>query len=308
MTPASPQTTHRDTRKPSAASCWIEAMRLRTIPVSVAGVLTAVALTIINGSFQWLPSAICFIFAVLAQIASNFANEYFDFRDGLDSKGRVGPRRGVTEGDITPQAMRNATLATLGVAALIGCSLIWWGGWWLLAAGIAIVAGALAYSAGPYPLSRHCLGEVAVIVFFGVAPVTLTYWLQAGSCPTQVWLASVAIGLMGANVLIVNNYRDRKDDAAVGKNTIAVKFGPKVASSLYLFNGLAAWGLTAPVWNGALGHAWAIPAVYLFIHLVLWSKLRKLTGKALNPLLGGTAMTMLLFSVMLLAAATMQQL
>lgn len=291
------------TDRRSTAACWVEAMRLRTLPVSVAGVLAAIALLVIAGDFQWLPSAVCVIFAVLAQIASNFANEYFDFRDGVDTKGRVGPRRGVTEGDITPRAMRNAALATLAAASLLGCTLIWWGGWWLISAGGAIVLGALAYSAGPYPLSRHCLGEAAVILFFGIAPVTLTYWIQAHSCPATVWLTAAATGLMGANVLIVNNYRDRKEDAAVGKTTLAVKFGPHAATSLYLINGLSAAALTAPVWDGAFGHLWVIPAIYLFLHLTLWIKLRKLDGKALNPLLGGTAMTMLLFSVMLLVSA-----
>ena len=173
-------------------------MRLRTLPVSVAGVVTAVALAVLNHTFRWPQPAICLLFAILAQIASNFANEYFDYRDGLDRKGRIGPRRGVTEGDITPRAMRNAALGTLALAALVGCSLIHWGGWWLIAAGAAIILGALAYSAGPYPLSRHGWGEIAVVAFFGIAPVTLTYRLQAGDCPPEVWLTAVSIGLMGA--------------------------------------------------------------------------------------------------------------
>ncbi len=122
-------------------------------------VLSAIALAIINHTFQWLPATICFTFAVLAQIASNFANEYFDYRDGLDSKGRVGPRRGVAEGDITPRAMLNATLIITpchGSLGRTGPRLL--GGWRLVAAGVVIVCGALAYSAGPYPLSRHLSG------------------------------------------------------------------------------------------------------------------------------------------------------
>jgi len=112
---------------PDKLKCWIEAMRLRTLPVSVAGVFTATGLALLDGGFKWLPAAICLVFAVLAQIASNFANEYFDYRDGLDRKGRVGPRRGVTEGDISPQAMLRAAIGTLFVAALLrpGCLLYW---------------------------------------------------------------------------------------------------------------------------------------------------------------------------------------
>lgn len=307
MTHATPSP-HPAATKRSTAACWVEAMRLRTLPVSVAGVLAATALAIINNTFRWLPAIICLVFAILAQIASNFANEYFDFRDGLDSKGRIGPRRGVTEGDITPAAMRNAALATLGGAALIGCTLIWWGGWWLVLAGVAIVLGALAYSAGPYPLSRHGLGEVAVILFFGIAPVTLTYWVQAGSCPSEVWLTSVAIGLLGANVLIVNNYRDREEDAAVGKTTLAVKFGPKFASALYLVNGILAVCLTVPVWR-TIPAGWCeiVPAIFTAMIFFLWRQLRTLRGSALNPLLGRTAIAMLLYTITLLIAAILSK-
>ena len=132
--------------------CWIEAMRLRTLPVSLAGVTMGVAYSVLGGSFKWLPALLCAVFAVLAQISSNFANEYYDYRAGLDKAGRVGPRRGVAEGDISPDAMRNATFMTLGIACMVGLSLIYWGGWWLLFAGIVIAAGAMSYSTGPCPL------------------------------------------------------------------------------------------------------------------------------------------------------------
>ena len=135
-------------------------MRLRTLPVSVAGVVLGCGLAVADGSFCPVPAALCLGFALLAQIASNFGNEYFDYRDGLDAPGRDGPRRGVTEGDISPRAMLIATFATLAAAAAIGCCLIPFAGWWLLPLGIVIALAAMAYSTGPYPLSRHCLGEV----------------------------------------------------------------------------------------------------------------------------------------------------
>ena len=136
---------------------WIEAMRLRTLPVSVAGVITAAGLAAHFGCFRWLPLLLCLLFAVLAQIASNFANEYYDFRQGLDKKGREGFRRGVTEGDITPRAMKTAVYITLAVACCIGLSLTLFGGLWLIGVGIAIAIGVFAYSTGPYPLSQHGL-------------------------------------------------------------------------------------------------------------------------------------------------------
>ena len=284
---------------PDKLKCWIEAMRLRTLPVSVAGVFTATGLALLDGGFKWLPAAICLVFAVLAQIASNFANEYFDYRDGLDRKGRVGPRRGVTEGDISPQAMLRAAIGTLFVAALLGLGLIYWGGWWLIAAGVLIVLGALAYSTGPYPLSRHGWGEAAVVFFFGIAPVTLTYYVQTGTCTTQVWMAAVAMGLLGANVLIVNNYRDIDDDRAVGKSTLAVRFGAKFVRGLYLSDGIASWALLWLLWN-KLPWGTILGIFQLFSVITLWKQHGTLEGRALTGLLARTAMLMLLLSAAIL--------
>ena len=279
---------------------WIEAMRLRTLPVSVSGVLLGAALAISSGFYLTAPLLLCLLFALLAQIASNFANEYYDFRDGLDRKGRVGPRRGVTEGDITPRDMLTATFLTLGLACAVGLSLIYYGGWWLLPAGIVIALGALAYSAGPYPLSRHALGEVAVLLFFGIVPVNLTYYVSTGSFSADAALLSVTAGLMGCNVLIANNYRDVEDDAAVGKITLAVKFGRPATARLYLANGLIASALTVPVALHVSILTLAATAVYLILMLRLHSCLKAARGAALIPVLARTAMSMALFSLLFL--------
>lgn len=276
---------------------WIEAMRLRTLPVSLAGVIMAWGFNFLNDNFNFTPAILCLLFALLAQISSNFANEYYDFKSGLDRKGRDGHRRGVTEGDITPQAMRHATYGTLGLACIIGCSLIYFGGWWLLPIGIIIALGAMAYSAGPYPLSRHGLGEVAVLFFFGIIPVTLTYYVQSLEWNIDVLLASIAVGLMGANVLIVNNYRDHDDDKSVNKRTLAVIFGRNIVANLYLFNGYIAVALMSMTWFSLPLWALAIPIIYLIAHTAIWWQLGLRTGSRLNPLLGMTAMAMCFYSV-----------
>ncbi|MDE6578602.1 MAG: 1,4-dihydroxy-2-naphthoate octaprenyltransferase, partial [Muribaculaceae bacterium] len=223
---------------------WIEAMRLRTLPVSVAGVAAGTGCAVFHHGFSLLPMLICLTFAVVAQIASNFANEYYDFRNGLDKKGREGFRRGVTEGDISPMAMRNATFGLLIADIILGCSLIYWGGWWLVPVGAAIAIFALAYSAGPYPLSHHGLGDIAVVIFFGIVPVTFTEYVQ-----TQIWrldsttlFSAIGVGLLAANVLIVNNYRDYEDDKAVGKHTTVVFFGRKSMSRIYLLAAIKGLG------------------------------------------------------------------
>lgn len=282
----------------SKMKCWVEAMRLRTLPVSLAGVLFGVAMAVADGGFKAVPALLCFLFALLAQIASNFANEYYDFKAGLDRVGRDGPRRGVTEGDITPGAMKAATFATLGAACVTGCVLVaLYGQWWMYVVGVLTALAVIAYSAGPYPLSRNGLGEVAVVFFFGIIPVTLTYYLETGIMSAAVVAASAGIGLMGANVLIVNNYRDADDDAAVGKRTLAVKLGRNAVAVIYLLNGILALVLTWPEWIRLAPQAWIVPLIYLLSHVFLYGRLRSLTGKALNPLLGGTAVLMLFYAV-----------
>ena len=280
---------------------WIECARLRTLPVSVAGVIMASGIAVLYHRFEWLPALLCFAFAVLAQVVSNFANEYYDFRRGTDKKGRVGPRRGVTEGDITPGLLLRVTIGTLAVACAVGCGLIPFGGWWLIPVGILIAVFAFAYSAGPYPLSYHGLGDVAVLVFFGLVPVNLTFYLQAGYFAPLAILASVTIGLMGVNVLLVTNYRDVDDDREAHKRTTVVIFGRKVASAAYLINGYVGISLLAPLWFAAPLWVLAVPALYLVLHTVTWNRLTHSDGAALNPLLGATARNMLIFAVLLTA-------
>ena len=281
---------------------WIEAMRLRTLPVSVAGVIAGCGCAIMLDSFRIVPAILCLTFAVLAQIASNFANEYFDFKNGIDKKGREGFRRGVTEGEITPKSMKHATFITLALAALVGCAMLIYGPLWLIPVGIVIMIFALAYSAGPYPLSHHGLGDIAVIIFFGVVPVTLTCFLQTASWEGLglVLATSVAVGFLAANVLVVNNYRDMEDDAAVNKRTTVVIFGRRVMSLVYLSAGVAAMFIMYPVW--ALLPRWAIsvPAAFIVLHILTWNKMKKAKGAELNPILGKTALNLLLFAVMFL--------
>lgn len=282
---------------------WIEAMRLRTLPVSVAGVLAAVAYAIADGAFNAAAAAICLIFALLCQIASNFANEYFDYKAGRDKPGRQGPRRGVTEGDIKPVHMFRATYLVLCLAALAGLTLTYWGGTWLIFVGIAIALGVFAYSAGPWPLSTHCLGEVGVIVFFGLVPVNFTYYVQTLHWSGSVVLGSVAIGLMIANVLIVNNYRDRADDAAVDKHTLATALPARAMPVLYMADALAAAALTLPLWHRESPVWFAVPALYLAAAAFVAVRMTRLTGRRLTPLLGITSILVFLYSVMMVAAA-----
>ena len=279
-------------------------MRLRTLPVSIAGVIAGTGCAIADGSFKAVPALLCLAFAILAQIAANFGNEYYDFRNGIDKKGRAGFRRGVTEGEISPNAMKAATFITLGLAAAVGCAMLIYGPWWLIIAGLLIMCFALAYSAGPYPLSHHGLGDIAVIIFFGLVPVVLTWYLQTSSWGAvgRVVATSLTIGLLAANVLVVNNYRDMEDDAAVGKRTTVVIFGRKVMCTAYLLSGFIGMAVMTPVWLMLPLWALAVPSVYLVLHVRTWHCLKQSTGAAINPILGKTAINLLIFAVLFAGA------
>lgn len=291
-------------------SPWIEAMRLRTLPVSCAGVIAGGACSLAVDFLRIVPFLIALTFAVLAQIASNFANEYFDFRNGLDKKGRAGFRRGVTEGDISPKAMLRATIFTTVLASLIGLSLLFYGAWWLILIGVAVVIFLFAYSTGPYPLSHHGLGDLAVLIFFGIVPVNLTAILTCNN--NDIWILSlpmsIGIGLMAVNVLIVNNYRDMDEDRKVNKFTTVVLFGREFISKIYLANGFIAmimiefsfilfYKLTNYINLNILILQQFILLVYANIHFLLSRKLNISEGSALNPLLANTAKLMFLLSL-----------
>lgn len=284
---------------------WLECFRLRTLPVSLSGVIIAIGLAVWHGHFKWVPAVLCLVFAVLAQIVSNTANEYFDYLQGADKPGRVGPRRGVTEGDIKPTTLRNVTFSLLALACAVGCCLIPYGGWWLLPVGIIIALAALAYSTGPYPLSYHGLGELTVFIFFGLVPVNLTYYVQALRIDPLVVMASITIGLLGVNVLLVNNYRDVEDDREAGKRTSVVIVGRAPAALAYLINGYAGMGMLSVLWVmivlGKVMPLWVlvIPVIYLVLHTATWYKLTHREGSALNPLLGETARNMLIFTLLM---------
>lgn len=284
---------------------WIEAMRLRTLPVSVAGVIAGTGCAVMLDSFKAAPALACLVFAILAQIAANFGNEYYDYKNGIDRKGRAGFRRGVTEGEIDPGSMKMATYSVLALAATVGCTMLLYGPWWLIFVGILIMIFALAYSAGPYPLSHHGLGDVAVVVFFGIIPVSFTCFLQTGNWEGMgvIIPTSLAVGLLAANVLVVNNYRDMEDDAAVGKRTTVVIFGRRFMSMAYLLSGIAGMAAMIPVWTRLPMWALAVPVVYIVLHFMVWLQLRQATESALNPLLGRTAVNLLVFSLLFLCVS-----
>lgn len=279
---------------------WIEAARPRTLPTSVSPVIAASAYAWYQNTFNGYAVTICLIFALLAQIASNFGNDYFDYKKGSDNADRVGPRRAVASGDISPQSMLLATILTLALACATGCLLIPIGGWKLLIAGIFIAIFAIAYSAGPYPLSYHGLGDIAVFIFFGLIAVNLSFYVQSLYFDRQVFLCSIAMGLLSVNILMVNNYRDKETDEISNKKTLVVLFGRKFAEYAYLLNGIAALAVTGTIWFTTSIPGYIAAILYLSIHLKTWYAMTKKKGMELNPILGKTARNQLIFTLLLI--------
>jgi 1,4-dihydroxy-2-naphthoate octaprenyltransferase len=224
----------------SAFSHWLEAARPKTLPAAVIPVMVGTALAAAHGAADTMNAAICLAFALLVQIGTNFANDYFDFVQGADTPARVGPRRAVAAGLIAPRTMLTATWLVLGLAFAVGLLLVREGGWVLLPIGIVSIVCAIAYTGGPFPLGYNGLGDLFVFIFFGLVAVGATFYVQAGHVAPDVVSCAAAIGLLAANILVANNYRDAETDARAGKKTLVVRFGRKFAVWQYGLSHLVA--------------------------------------------------------------------
>ena len=209
---------------------------------AVAPVALGTGLAIGRGGFRLMPAVAALLGALLIQIGANLANDYFDHLRGGDSEDRVGPIRVSHAGIIPPKTVRNGAFLVLGLALLPGIYLVWQGGMPVVLIGLASLACAVAYTAGPFPLAYHGLGDLFVFVFFGLVAVGGTYWVQALSFGPEVLLAGAGIGALATAILVLNNLRDLNTDARAGKRTLAVRIGPKGTKAefgLLLFVGLA---------------------------------------------------------------------
>jgi 1,4-dihydroxy-2-naphthoate polyprenyltransferase len=215
--------------RPTAWEIWIAASRPRTLPAAIAPVLVGSALAAHDGDFALAPAALCLGFALLVQIGTNFANDYYDFVKGADTAARVGPQRAVAAGLVSPQKMKRVMIGTFVAAFGVGLGLVAWGGPWLVAVGIASILCGVAYTGGPFPLAYHGLGDVFVFLFFGLVAVGGTYFVQAARVTGEALLVGAAMGALAANILVVNNYRDAETDRAAGKRTLVVRWGRKAA-------------------------------------------------------------------------------
>lgn len=286
----------------ASLNVWLGASRPRTLPAAVAPVLVGSALAWRDGAFDARAAGLCLAFALLVQIGTNFANDYYDFIQGADTAARVGPRRAVAAGLIAPAVMRRAMVLVFAVAFACGLGLIAWGGPWLLVVGVASILCGVAYTGGPWPLGYHGLGDVFVFLFFGLVAVGATYFVQAGRIATEAVLAAVPVGLLAVNILVVNNYRDADTDTAAGKRTLVVRFGRPFARAQFALSLAAAFAVPA-VFAVRARSAWPLlPLLLLPMAVRHIVRLRDTTAPAeLIALLGDTG-RLLAFYALLLSA------
>lgn len=278
---------------------WMMAIRPRTLPVSTAGVVMGIALAWMNDGFKLLPALAALGVGLLLQIASNLANDVFDYQHGTDTPDRLGPTRVTQAGYLTPKQVKTGLVIVIALAGLLGLYLAFVSGWLVLLIGAAAILSAIFYTAGPYPLGYHGFGDLFVFLFFGLAAVNGTYYVQTGALHPASWMMSVAIGLLVVNLLVVNNLRDIPTDSRGGKNTLAVKLGPANTMRLYTVWWLIAY-LLIPA---AILLSWIPPYTFLTWlslprQLKLDREIRTCTGKALNPVLAGTSQQALFFAIL----------
>lgn len=219
---------------PSSLHAWFLACRPKTLPVSLSPVLVGTAIAWHDsGRVLWLPLLAAIVAAALIQIGTNLFNDVGDFLRGTDTPDRLGPKRATAEGWLTPGKVKAGAWLSFALAFLCGVNLVLHGGWPIVAIGLASLAAGWAYTGGPKPIAYGPLGEVFVVIFFGLVAVGGSYYLQTLTLSPLALLAGTLVGVHAAAVISVNNYRDLDGDARSGKNTLAVRLGRPAMQQLF---------------------------------------------------------------------------
>ena len=279
---------------------WLLAARPKTLTGASVPVMIALAMayTDLQGNgFRIIPAVLCALFAFVMQIDANFVNDYFDFISGKDDEQRLGPARACAMGWIDVAKMKVGIVITTVIACIIGLPLVIYGGVEMILVGALCVVFCFLYTT---LLASRGLGDLLVLVFFGIVPVCATYYLQTDTCTWVVFLASLACGLVIDTLLVVNNYRDIDNDRRAGKKTLIVMIGADKGRLLYLWLGIIAslMGVVFAVY----GKYWTplLPTVYLIMHIATYRRMVKIdSGRQLNLVLADTARNMFVYGLTL---------
>ncbi len=298
--------------KTNSVKAWLLATRPKTLSAAAVPVMIGTAFAWRNTSeqFNWIPAILCLLFAWIMQIDSNLVNDYFDFKKGNDDETRLGPKRACSEGWITSDAMVWGILITTLLGCMTGIPLILYGGLEMVMVGIACVVFCFLYT---ILFSYHGLGDILVLLFFGIIPVCCTYYVCMPlhqQIPTgEVIASSIACGLAIDALLIVNNYRDIDNDRSNGKITLAVRLGESKTRRLYESIGYIAAGIMIILVFFDLYQidkfipTYAIYLIYIILHRQSYQEMKRINkGAKLNQVLGLTARNILVFGLLSVAA------
>lgn len=278
---------------------WYLAIRPKTLPAAASPVIVGISLALGNGVFRPGPAIAALLAALLLQIGSNLANDVFDFKRGTDTEERTGPLRVTQAGLLSPGQVMVGMLVVFALAALAGVYLIYQGGWPILLIGILAILSAVAYTAGPFPLGYHGLGDIFVFIFFGPVAVIGTYYVQAGAVSTLSLWASLPMGFLITAILVVNNLRDIETDKKAGKRTLAVRLGHRFTQLEYFFLLILSYLVPFIMQFSKEVSSWvllswlSLPLAFPLIYDVSARK-----GKSLNKTLAGTARLALIYAVL----------
>jgi len=284
-------------------SCLLAA-RPKTLPAAVVPVWAGCVLAWkLGGRIDWLLAAATLLGALAIQVATNFFNDAIDARKGADTDRRLGPQRVTASGLMPPATVMKLGGLFLGLAAACGLVLFLHRGWPIVAIGLPSMLLAYGYTGGPFPLAYRGMGEVFVILFFGLVAVCGTVFVQTAGWPKEGLLLGGQVGLLSAVLISINNLRDREEDAATGKHTLAVRFGPKLAVVVIWLE------IKAAAFLGLLWMLWGHPVLLLASLPVLMLGMRILWGvltqppSTFNRLLALAAIQLLLFALLFHFAA-----
>jgi len=285
---------------PGSVRAWVLAARPATLTAAFAPVAVGTACAWRAGGLRWDTAFAALVGAFLIQVATNFANDMYDFQKGADTEERLGPLRAAQAGLLTVAQLRRGIVATFALALGVGVYLTWVAGPAVVVIGLSSIAAGLAYTGGPFPLAYNGLGDVFVMAFFGFVAVCGTAFVQALYVPDLAWLASIPIGALATAILAVNNVRDFEGDAAAGKRTVVVRFGRQGGVREYVV--LLAVAYAAPLvilllgWTGA----WVcLPLLTVPIGVKLARSVARDRGVVLNETLAGTAKLLSVYGILL---------
>lgn len=279
-------------------SIWLEAIRLHTLPASIAPVIMGTAMAFGDGIHHWPTAIVALLGAVFFQIGTNLANDYFDYKNGVDTVDRQCPLSVLQAGLVTPKSMQSAFIVVFLFAALISYWLFLRAGWPIALIGGAALLTGLFYTAGPYPLSYLGLGEIFVFLFFGPIAVSGTYYVQSFEVNLAVILAGCITGFLSTAILVVNNLRDIETDKQAKKQTLAVRFGENFARFEYFFSVTAACLLPVVIYLKTQDHVRILLAPLLL--LIAFPAMRRVfqeEGEPLNYALAYTGIFLIIFTI-----------